>query len=70
MCIRDSLRELREIWEKAKPKPSKIATIVAKKIGLRDIEKYESQLVRLYIEYCKRKRCRECPVHEYCKKNQ
>jgi len=41
------LRELRGIWKKAKPKPSKIAVETAKRIGLEKIESYESALVRL-----------------------
>ena len=56
------LRELRGIWKKAKPKPSKIAVETAKRIGLEKIEPYESALVRLRLEYCKKKRCPECPV--------
>jgi endonuclease III len=61
------LRELRGIWDKAKPKPSKMATIAAKRIGLEDVETYESALVRLNLEYCKKRRCDECIVREYCK---
>ena len=64
------LRELRSVWKKAKPKPSKIALDVADKIGLKDVEELEPRLVRIGIEYCKRKRCEECPVHLYCKKIQ
>ena len=60
------LRELRGIWKKAKPKPSKIAVETAKRIGLEKIEPYESALVRLRLEYCKKKRCPECPVREHC----
>jgi endonuclease III len=60
------LRELRGIWKNARPKPSKIAVETARIIGLRDIEPYESELVRLRLEYCKKKRCSECPVKEYC----
>ena len=61
------LRELREIWTKARPKSSPKAIKVAKKIGLKDVKKYESQLIRIYIEYCKKKRCQTCPLKEYCK---
>jgi hypothetical protein len=56
------LRELRGIWEKAKPKPSKMAIKVAEKIGLENIEPYESALVRLSLEYCKKGKCGECHV--------
>jgi len=62
------LRELRGIWEKAKPKPSPIAVDKAQKIGLNleDVERYESQLVRLSLEYCKKRRSSECPLKDKC----
>jgi endonuclease III len=62
------LRELRGIWEKAKPTPSPIAIATAQKIGLKpeDVERYESQLVRLNLEYCKKRRSSECPLEENC----
>jgi endonuclease III len=62
------LRELRGIWEKAKPKPSLIAVTTAQKIGLNpeDVESYESQLVRLNLEYCKKHRSLECPLEDNC----
>ncbi|MEM2083203.1 MAG: hypothetical protein QXV10_01675 [Nitrososphaerota archaeon] len=62
------LRELRNIWGKANPKPSKLALEVAKKLNFKNIEKYESSLVRINIEYCKKYKCKECLVKEYCKK--
>ncbi|KYH38364.1 MAG: cytoplasmic protein [Candidatus Bathyarchaeota archaeon B26-1] len=61
------LRELRGRWEKAKPKPSRMAVETAQRIGLRKIEPHESALVRLNLEYCKKRRCGECPVQEHCK---
>jgi len=61
------LRELRGIWEKAKPKPSKMAIEAAQRIGLENVEPYESTLVRLSLEYCKKGICEECPVQSYCK---
>ena len=62
------LRELRGIWEKAKPKPSPLAVATAQKIGLNpeDVERYESQLVRLNLEYCKKQRSSECPLKNNC----
>jgi len=63
------LRELRGILSKAKPTPSNIAVDTARRIGLIDIERYESQLVRLNIEYCKKRRCRECVVRSYCRES-
>jgi endonuclease III len=60
------LRELRGVWEKAKPKPSKIAIKAAHRIGLENVELYESALVRLSLEYCKKRRCSECCVSNHC----
>ena len=62
------LRELRGIWEKAKPNPSAMAVVTAQKIGLgpEDVERYESQLVRLNLEYCKKHRSSECPLGNNC----
>jgi len=60
------LRELRGIWEKADPKPSKMAIEVAERLNLKDYKKYESALVRLNLEYCKKRRCAICPVRIHC----
>jgi len=60
------LRELRGRWSNAKPKPSKMAIETAKLLGLKNVEPYESALVRLRLEYCKKHRCPECPVRESC----
>ena len=62
------LRELRGIWEKADPNPSPMARKVAERLGLRDLKPYESALVRLNLEYCKKRKCRECPVSTFCRK--
>ncbi len=64
------LRELRGIWSKAKPEPSKIAVGLGNGLGLnkRGVEKFESALVRIYLEYCKRGLCDECPVNSLCRK--
>jgi len=61
------LRELRGIWEEAKPKPSRMAIMVGQRIGLEEVEPYESALVRLNLEYCKKHRCYKCPLHNHCK---
>jgi len=62
------LRELRNIWSKAKPKPCDIAVRVARRIGLESPELHESALVRLNLEYCKKRRCKVCPVTSECKR--
>ena len=61
------LRELRGIWPKAQPKPSSFAIEVANRLDLKEVEKFEPRLVRLYLEYCKKRRCKKCPVEKYCK---
>jgi endonuclease III len=68
VCVNIFLRELRGIWGKAKPEPSPLAVATAQKIGLNqeDVERYESQLVRLNLEYCKKRRSRECPLENKC----
>lgn len=62
------LRELRGIWEKAKPTPSPMAALTAQRIGLdpEDVEPLESQLVRLNLEYCKKHRGAKCPLGNSC----
>jgi endonuclease III len=62
------LRELRKVWPKARPKPSGLALELGKRLGLKEVEPFESALVRLKLEYCKRKRCGECPVELHCSK--
>ena len=68
MGVNIFLRELRGIWEKAKPRTSPMALAMAQKIGLdlKDVERYESQLVRLNLEYCKKHRSLECPLEDGC----
>jgi endonuclease III len=68
MGVNIFLRELRGTWEKANPEPSPKAVETAKKIGLDldKVEKYESQLVRLEIEFCKKGRTSECPLEGDC----
>jgi len=65
------LRELKPIWEKAKPQPSPLAKEVAARLKLEEKElefpSLESSLVRLNLEFCKKKRCPECPVKEACR---
>ena len=64
------LRELRGIWPKARPKPSKIALEAARAIGLseEEVPRFEAQLVRLFLEFCKRRKCAECPLKAFCER--
>ena len=65
-CTNIFLRELRGIWPKANPKISSIAKAIANYLGTKNVEKYESPLVRIYLEYCKKHKCKECLVNEFC----
>jgi endonuclease III len=64
------LRELKGVWEKAGPQLSPLAKEVASRLGLSEEEleppTVESALVRLNLEFCKRRRCSGCPVREEC----
>jgi endonuclease III len=68
VCVNIFLRELRGIWEKAKPTPSPMAVLTAQRICLdiEDVERYESQLVRLNLEYCRKHRISDCPLGNNC----
>jgi len=65
------LRELKIVWEKAKPQLSPLAKEVAARLRLEEKElgfpSLESSLVRLSLEFCKKKKCPECPVKEACR---
>ncbi len=65
------LRELKGIWEKARPTLSPLAQELASKLGLSQEELglpgVESALVRIRLEFCKRRRCPSCPVKEECR---
>ena len=61
------LRELRGIWPNADPEPSPLALEVAGRLRVRDVKRFEPTLVRLGIEFCKRKRCQACPVRGFCR---
>lgn len=64
------LRELRSVWPKASPRPSPLASGLAKKLGLTEsdleLPGLESALVRVYLDFCKRQKCTECPLKGEC----
>ena len=64
------LRELRSIWPKASPRPSSLALAAAQKLGLTvsdlQLPGIESALVRVYLDFCKRRKCADCPVKDEC----
>ena len=66
------LRELRGQWN-IEPARSKIAQSVAQNlyINVRDFEaeklaRIETALVKLGLGYCKKRKCGECPLKEFC----
>ena len=68
-CVNIFLRELRRIWEKADPDISPFAERVRKKLSMDEeaTKTFESQLVRIYLDFCKGDNCGECPVREFCR---
>ncbi|MFB0521611.1 MAG: hypothetical protein ACETWD_09320 [Desulfatiglandales bacterium] len=66
------LRELKSIWKKANPQISPLARQVMTRLNLEeealDEPCLESRLVRINLEFCKKKRCPFCPLDEICKK--
>ncbi|MEM3452606.1 MAG: hypothetical protein QW835_03145 [Candidatus Hadarchaeum sp.] len=63
------LRELRGVWPKAKPSPSKVALQLGESLALSrpQVERFESALIRVHLEYCKRRKCLSCPLGKYCR---
>jgi endonuclease III len=62
------LRELRGIWAKADPEPSRVALEVASRLGVKDVKHNESALVRIGLECCRKRRCTLCKFNGYCSK--
>lgn len=84
------LRELRGVWEKAKPNPSSLVILAAKNLGILDDEapqealqrlekfwaensvaqksfaNFESALLRLGKDFCRKRKCASCPVRSNC----
>lgn len=84
------LRELRGIWEKAKPNPTILVTLAARNLGIIKAEKhqealqrlenfwaenrladkslvnFESALLRLGKDFCRKRKCASCPVRGDC----
>jgi endonuclease III len=66
------LRELRGVWA-IRLEVSNKAAGVAKKLEIDpqefagdELARLETALVKLALRYCKRKRCAECPVRQFC----
>jgi len=84
------LRELREVWEKAKPNPTRLVVSAAKNLGiikdktgenaLKQVEdfwaktkvagesfiNFETALLRLGKNFCRKGKCSSCPVKRDC----
>jgi endonuclease III len=67
------LRELRGVWQISLEVSSK-AKSVAEYLDINphefegeQLSRIETALVKLGIKYCRRKRCEECPVKDFCK---
>jgi endonuclease III len=84
------LRELRGVWEKAKPDPQEFVVLAAGNLGIirDDVEgdalqqleefwaknrvpdksfmNFESALLRLGRDFCRKRRCLQCMVRSYC----
>ncbi|MFO7966879.1 MAG: hypothetical protein R6U44_04695 [Archaeoglobaceae archaeon] len=63
------LRDMRPIWDYARPKISPPGEKMAQKLGIEDkedIKELEPYLVKIYLELCKNKKCEECLAREYC----
>ena len=67
------LRELRGVWQISLEVSSKAKSVAESlDINLHEFEgeqlsRVETALVKLGIKYCRRKRCEECPVKDFCK---
>ena len=70
------LREMRGVWD-VDPEVSKRAEEAAGCLGI-DLQEFEGEklsrveaaLVKLQLRYCKRERCSECPMREFCEETE
>lgn len=69
------LRDMRQVWRKADPRPSTLALLAAKNLGIKDLKKewkknvpefqfseFETALMQLARDYCRKERCGVCPA--------
>ena len=66
------LRELRGVWQ-VQPSIAEITRTAATNLNIElnqfdgeRLARVETALVKLYLRYCKRQKCRQCPMSEYC----
>jgi endonuclease III len=84
------LRELRDVWEKADPKPTGLVVLAAEKLGIvrkeatenvlkqlkdfwprnkvarKSFINFETALLRLGKDFCRKRKCAVCPVKDEC----
>ncbi len=74
------LRELRDIWKKTNPPFCRFTIYGAQSLGIKDLRKiweenriegftfadFESAFLRLGKNFCLKKKCKICPVRNYC----
>ncbi len=66
------LRELRGVWQ-VQPKVAEMPRTSATNLNIaldqfegKKLARVETALVKLYLRYCKKQRCRLCPVADFC----
>ena len=66
------LREMRGVWNVSLKVPSEIKKVADNlDIDLNEGElEIETALVKLNLRYCKRKRCSNCPMSDYCREGE
>ena len=66
------LREMRGIWEVNPDVPDKVKEIadnldIDLNVEGERLARIETALIKLNMRYCKRRRCAECPMKEFCR---
>ena len=68
------LRELRGVWQ-VQSRVTDVAHISATNLNItldqfegEMLTRVETALVKLYLRYCKRRKCHQCPMADYCTK--
>jgi len=74
------LREMRDIWKKADPKPQPLTLLAANNLSIHDLKaafkelkgvefaNFEIALLRLGKDFCKKGKCSQCPIINRCKR--
>jgi hypothetical protein len=67
------LREMRGIWKVSLDVPDKVKEIadnlnIDLNVEIGRLARIETAIVKLNMRYCKKKRCVECPMKEFCRR--